>query len=697
MDEFRFVPLDRCEVVPARVESVVELLRDPARLERAEAFVLVREEAWAAAPLYYVFDREELESVLRSTGAADELTRDRLFELLDIHEPTRADEVHAADAVHRRAVVLDDGEALAGAWVQLQAPVMRNGDAAPAPPPAAAPPPPPAPAPPPPPAEPPSFSLPPPPVAANGDEAEDEERRDGAEPAADAFFRRTPHLDVRDAEAGPLLLGQRFTATVFLDTGAARPGETVQEVVIDLPDELEILDIDVLLAGTEHFAVTGECMKTLSMHRDDARSPDLTFELEVVAAGPTAGAAALTAYLTYLHRPCGRVHRTVALQGVATPAEPAAEAIEPVRPAELAIDARAEPADLTVDIVRTPDNDGRHFLVTVRTTLVDDFAMTEPEPWNFPQDTDAYVAGMMAQFTLKGATPFARQASLKGAGTQLWTTAPQSFRDLFWRLLDEGQPLRTIFVASEEPNIPWELMRPRRELPNGELEQREALGVEFVIGRWVHPGHRSPKQQAPIEDSYVVAPEYPVRPLKTSADEAAWVCERFAGVTVTPAEQARLDEMLSDRPVGLLHFVAHGKSDPQTPQILMLENEAVFNALQVKGMEGLERACRAKAPLVFLNACEVGRTTPSLVGAGGFAGEFVTAGARCVIAPLWSVKDSLAHDVAKDFYTAALERPTRPLADILRDIRARSYEEGGGEDTYAAYCFYGDPLTTLEQ
>ena len=111
-------------------------------------------------------------------------------------------------------------------------------------------------------------------------------------------------------------------------------------------------------------------------------------------------------------------------------------------------------------------------------------------------------------------------------------------------------------------------MRPHRDLPSGELEQREALGVEFVIGRWVHPGHRSPKQHDPIEDSYVVAPTYPVRPLKTSADEAAWVCDRFAGVTVTPAEQARLDEMLRERPVGLLHFVAHGKSDPQAGQTL---------------------------------------------------------------------------------------------------------------------------------
>ena len=277
----------------------------------------------------------------------------------------------------------------------------------------------------------------------------------------------------------------------------------MQEVVIDLPEELEILDIDVLLAATEHFAIEGECMKTLSMHRDDARSPDVTFDLEVVATEPTRSTPALTAFLTYsTARAAGSSARS-SCRVSRRRRRSSRPAAEPVRPAELAIDAHAEPADLTVDVVRTPENDGRHFLVTVRTTLVDDFEMTEPEAWNFPQDTDAFVAGMMAQFTLKGATPFARQASLKGAGAQLWETAPQCFRDLFWRLIDEGQPLRTIFVASEEPHIPWELMRPRRDLPNGDLDQRQALGVEYVIGRWVHPGHRSPKQHDPIEDSYV--------------------------------------------------------------------------------------------------------------------------------------------------------------------------------------------------
>ena len=154
--------------------------------------------------------------------------------------------------------------------------------------------------------------------------------------------------------------------------------------------------------------------------------------------------------------------------------------------------------------------------------------------------------------------------------------------------------------------------------------------------------------------------------------------------------------MLRARPVGLLHFVAHGKSAPPAPQVLQLDGGAVFNAFQVQGMDGLADACLAKAPLVFLNACEVGRAEPSLVGSGGFAGEFLTVGARCVVAPIWSVKDSIAHEVAVAFYTEAVTNPKRPFADILRDIRAKAYAAGGGEDTYAAYCFYGDPLTALE-
>jgi hypothetical protein len=67
-------------------------------------------------------------------------------------------------------------------------------------------------------------------------------------------------------------------------------------------------------------------------------------------------------------------------------------------------------------------------------------------------------------------------------------------------------------------------------------------------------------------------------------------------------------------------------------------------------------------------------------------------GASGVIAPLWSVKDSVAHEIAETFYKRVAEEPETPFAEILRDLRKKSYAAEGGEDTYAAYCFYGDPL-----
>ncbi len=95
--------------------------------------------------------------------------------------------------------------------------------------------------------------------------------------------------------------------------------------------------------------------------------------------------------------------------------------------------------------------------------------------------------------------------------------------------------------------------------------------------------------------------------------------------------------------------------------------------------------------MVFLNACEVGRLTPSLIGVGGFAKEFIDLGARCVIAPLWSVTDDVAFDVARRFYTRIKHDPAVRFADVMSEIRRLSFERDA--DSYAAYAFYGDPLS----
>ena len=84
-----------------------------------------------------------------------------------------------------------------------------------------------------------------------------------------------------------------------------------------------------------------------------------------------------------------------------------------------------------------------------------------------------------------------------------------------------------------------------------------------------------------------------------------------------------------------------------------------------------------------------------LAGGAGFPRSFGTIGAHGIIAPLWPVDDGLARKVAVELYTEALKPEAKSIAEILRRIRRRGYEKEDA-DTFAAYCFFGDPCARLE-
>ena len=63
-----------------------------------------------------------------------------------------------------------------------------------------------------------------------------------------------------------------------------------------------------------------------------------------------------------------------------------------------------------------------------------------------------------------------------------------------------------------------------------------------------------------------------------------------------------------------------------------------------------------------------------------------------MVAPLWSVKDTIANEIAIDFHTNASQHKAVPFSEILRLQRAKAYDPETAEDSYAAYCFFGDPF-----
>ena len=498
-----------------------------------------------------------------------------------------------------------------------------------------------------------------------------------AAPDAPQVLRRTPHMDIEP--------GTRIKVLVYTDAQDFREGEAGENIVIEAPPEQKRFEVDVWLTVGEPFTVEGPAIQRLVILRDQERSDSVEFSV-VRQEGPApAEPVLISALFSYRGRACGRVSRQLAVSQ--EPAKPPQEVPEP----EIRIDATAERPDLSVRIVRNGSDD-RLFDCFVQTPLLPEYKDGVTDTWRLPSLAAEFVKQKMVQFTAKNATPFGRMTALRGAGLQFFEASPPLFQKVFWELIDKSLPLRTVSILTEEPSIPWELMIPTRD---ADEEDREPLGTTYLVSRWTARSHILPPQRVPLKDAFVVAPKD--SRLASAEEEVKMIVEEFTCQRIDPAGLEILDSTLGQQGRTLLHFVCHGKSGAAGSQILLLEKQEELDASQLRAMSGVKKAFRSAKPLVFLNACEVGRQEPALVGTGGFAEAFMALGASGVIAPLWSVKDSIAHEIAEKFYERIQNEPSTPFAEILADLRKLSYKAEGGEDTYAAYCFYGDPLARRAQ
>ena len=97
-------------------------------------------------------------------------------------------------------------------------------------------------------------------------------------------------------------------------------------------------------------------------------------------------------------------------------------------------------------------------------------------------------------------------------------------------------------------------------------------------------------------------------------------------------------------------------------------------------------------PLVFLNACQIGRGGMSLTGVGGWARRFLDAGAGAFVGSYWSVYDQPAIDFAKAVYGRLLGGT--PIARAVKE--ARGQIKSDGDATWLAYTVFADPLAAVQ-
>lgn len=518
--------------------------------------------------------------------------------------------------------------------------------------------------------------------------------------APSSTWQRTPHMDVAPIDR-PAPEAE-FAIDIYADIEPARPDESSQSIT--MPSEITRAELDVWLIASDHFDITERDHGRLIIERSKPASNRLSYRLNVKSKAmldalaerlPSRHRGSVTALFSYKGRPAGQVRRVIEIDLGASVSDadaagqdndPAAANRNGVSPPGDAIAFRPEDdktADMIVRIVEGEASDGRAYICEVTTAHLP----STIEHWRTRERTGDLIAEIMAGLTEEDPSDRQIRARLVSAGNTMFRAAPKNFQTAYWGLLELGRPPASIQIITAEPHFLWEMMIPERQ-GSGE---HPPLGVGATIGRWLTGEGASPPQKIDVSDAYVFAPRYRDNPLPKADEEADFVCRIFDGQRIDPATYDGLIDAVAARGVTLLHFACHGLSDDDgIRQTIELADGRTFTPDDLAGDPDFKAFMRSKRPLVFLNACELGRNRLALAGGGGFPAVFMRLGASAVVAASWSVEDDIAHEIALAFYNRLRDVPDAPLAEIFRDIRKKAYDEK--KDSYAAYCFYGDPL-----
>jgi hypothetical protein len=463
----------------------------------------------------------------------------------------------------------------------------------------------------------------------------------------------------------------RLSATIEAGTGIA------VELPIGAP-------IDVLVQARRGFILKGTDKGTLTV--SDEETLALMFKLEAV----DLGAARVNVLAFHQGQPLGKI--TLSSTVVEGPID--AVAGEPVA---LQHERQLAPVSVTVPdlsmlIEERQGNAGIEYLIRLTTRdPIYGFNLKRFGPIQLRADPMAFFGEFFAEIedlpldTSRDKEVAARKLAARGA--DLFQKAfPKDLQETLWSL---RHSITSIIVQSEEPWIPWELCRLSGE-EDGRVVEGEFLCEAYAITRWV-PGLGF-KQPLSLANLAVVVPDDSRLPF--AHDERDYLLS-LAGngrrVTRIPANYLDVGTSLASGEYDGWHFTGHGAARNENPDrsVMVLEEGEEFTPQDVSGEVTNLRTGR---PLVFLNACQIGRGGMSLTGIGGWAQRFVDAGAGAFVGAYWNVYDQSAFDFAQALYDRLLAG--KAIGEAVKE--ARAIIRGVGDPTWLAYTVFADPLSQVQ-
>jgi hypothetical protein len=531
-----------------------------------------------------------------------------------------------------------------------------------------------------------------------------------APPLPASSRRRTATVFPRVLVPSEVVPEQAFDVEIGL-ADERQPESADEPMSLSIPSRRKAIELVVQVVADGFTAPKG-IRRTLLLPRDDLTSTTVRVPLVAPATTGPSWAGRVEVEYAVDGTLVGRAWREVLVRsGASSSASPStAGGALPL------VDSRAPAVDLTVSITESVQP-GRMLWTFVTPHPVDlpDQQVTTDLPTGSAR---AFALTWVSQIAAADRTP-AAPARLEGVARAVSSVTPVQFWTVLtavWSLAQAAGRVPTVLVVSSDPYIPWELVstEPRwvvdRSLVDPDLPQ--LLGAQVQLGRWVPAGPDTPSgvrrpASAPepgidVERLAVVVGDYHshsgVRPLPYAIEEGHRLTETYPSVWV----KGTLDEVTSllegrlsldgvPAQAQVVHVACHGALDRARPAysgIVLSDTALRIDELVVLGGELGD----AGAPLVFLNACQLGQSHGELLGdQGGLAAAFLAVGCRGFLAPLWSVEDDLARDLALDFYRYTLGDGLT-VGAALRRLRGRfANMPGRTRTTPLAYVYYGHP------
>jgi hypothetical protein len=272
---------------------------------------------------------------------------------------------------------------------------------------------------------------------------------------------------------------------------------------------------------------------------------------------------------------------------------------------------------------------------------------------------------------------------------------PELQHELWARILpkrrDASHPdgiISTLLITSDEPWIPWEMVKPYRVDPDTGAEQSAGFLAEtFQVTRWL--AGRSPAHQVHIKQASIIAPQNDLAFAQREELYFRQLPTRRVAVSGPLRSTADVRQMAQAGGVQLLHFAAHGRFDAENANLSPLSlQDGTLAPIDLAG----DRAAglRRERPVVFLNACHTARLAFSLTGLGGWAERLITdLHVSAFIGTLWEVNDLLAAEFAIAFYDRLLAGDT--LGQAFYSARLHVRDRQPANPTWLAYVLYADP------